>query len=360
MTTDPRIVYEFGPFRMDPDKQVLLRENQPIPVTPKAFETLLALVRRSRDVVTKEELLKEIWPDSFVEESNLSQNIFMLRKALGDTAENRQYIVTLPGKGYRFAAPVRTVTEQGETLVAQARTRTQVVIEENEAETEQALKTLPTSQKPGAGWKFLLSMAGVAVLAATSTFLFLRPRKKVLTEKDTIVLADFDNSSGDPVFDGTLRQALAIHLEQSTFLKIMDDEQVQQTMRLMSLPPGTRITNQIAHDICVRDAAAATIDGSIASLGKSYVVTLQAITCQGGATLAREQIQADDKEHVLNALGTAATDMRARLGESRNSIQKSNRPAGPGDYGFAGSSPELHGWQQRAGPGPISRGSSVV
>ena len=140
------------------------------------------------------------------------------------------------------------------------------------------------------------------------------------------MLADFANTTGDPVFDGTLRQGLAIQLEQSPFLKIMDDEQVQQDLRLMSLPPGARITDQIAHDICVRDAAAATIGGSIASLGKSYVVTLQAITCQGGATLAREQTQADDKEHVLNAVGTAATAMRAKLGESRSSIQKLNRP----------------------------------
>ena len=106
----------------------------------------------------------------------------------------------------------------------------------------------------------------------------------------------------------------------------MDDEQVRQNLRLMSVPPGAGITNQIAHDICVRDAAAATIEGSIASLGKSYVVTLQAIACQGGATLAREQIQADDKEHVLNAVGTAATALRAKLGESRSSIQKLNRP----------------------------------
>src|ERR1700722_18713099 len=137
MNTDTKVIYEFGPFRMDPDKQVLLRDGQLVAVTPKAFETLLVLVRRSREVVSKEELLKEIWPDSFVEESNLSQNIFLLRKALGDTAESRQYIVTLPGRGYRFAAPVRTVTEQGEALVAQARTRTQIVIEEKEAETDQ-------------------------------------------------------------------------------------------------------------------------------------------------------------------------------------------------------------------------------
>jgi eukaryotic-like serine/threonine-protein kinase len=178
MTTDPRVVYEFGPFRMDPDKQVLLRENQPIPVTPKAFETLLALVRRSRDVVSKEELLKEVWPDSFVEESNLSQNIFMLRKALGDTAENRQYIVTLPGKGYRFVASVRTVTQQDEVLVAHARARTQIVIEENEPETEQALKTVPKAAPPPKTQPrraFYYYVAAVVVLsAALAGALFLR------------------------------------------------------------------------------------------------------------------------------------------------------------------------------------------
>jgi len=167
----------------------------------------------------------------------------------------------------------------------------------------------------------------VLVLAVGGVFFWQhRTHAKPLTDKDVLVLADFANTTGDPVFDGTLRQALAIQLEQSPFLKIMDDVQVQQDLRLMSLPPGARITNQIAHDICVRDAAAATIDGSIATLGKSYVVTLQAIACPGGATLAREQIQADDKEHVLNAVGTAATAMRARLGESRTSIQKLNRP----------------------------------
>ena len=153
-----------------------------------------------------------------------------------------------------------------------------------------------------------------------------RTQAKPLTGKDVLVLADFTNTTGDPVFDGTLRQGLAIQLEQSPFLKIMDDGQVQKDLRLMSLPPGERITDQIAHDICVREGAAATIGGSIASLGKSYVVTLEAIACRDGATLAREQVQADDKEHVLNAVGTAATAMRAKLGESLSSIQKLNRP----------------------------------
>jgi eukaryotic-like serine/threonine-protein kinase len=165
--------------------------------------------------------------------------------------------------------------------------------------------------------------AVLALLAAGYYFLHGTPK---LTDKDTVVLADFVNTTGDPVFDGTLRQGLAVQLEQSPFLKIMDDVQVQHDLRLMNLPAGGRLTNQIAHDICVRDAAAATIGGSIASLGRNYVITLEAITCQAGATLAREQIQAEDKEHVLNAVGTAATAMRAKLGESLSSIQKLNRP----------------------------------
>jgi tetratricopeptide (TPR) repeat protein len=174
------------------------------------------------------------------------------------------------------------------------------------------------------GKRMLAAAAAILGLSAGAYFYFHRAPK--LTDKDTIVLADFVNNTGDPVFDGTLRQGLAVQLEQSPFLKIMNDEQMQRVIRLMSLPPGARITNQAAHEICVREGAAATIDGTIASLGKSYVITLQAIACQDGATLAREQIQAVDKEHVLNAVGSAATAVRAKLGEPHNSIQKLNRP----------------------------------
>jgi eukaryotic-like serine/threonine-protein kinase len=172
---------------------------------------------------------------------------------------------------------------------------------------------------------FVTAAAAVVVALLVAGYLYLQGGQK-LTERDTIVLADFMNTTGDPVFDGTLRQGLAIQLEQSPFLKIMDDEQVQHNLRLMSLPPRARISNQIAHDICVRDAAAAAVEGSIASLGNNYVIALQATNCQSGATLAREQVQADDKEHVLRAVETAATAMRAKLGESRSSIEKLNRP----------------------------------
>jgi eukaryotic-like serine/threonine-protein kinase len=181
---------------------------------------------------------------------------------------------------------------------------------------------VPGSAKP---WKIIVPSA-VAVLALVAAGYFYLHRRPTLTDKDTIVLADFTNTTGDPVFDGTLRQGLAFQLEQSPILKIMDDEQVGRDMRLMNFKPGTRITDQIAQNICVREGAAATIDGSIQSLGKNYVIALQAATCQDGKTLARQQIQAEDKEHVLNALSVAATAMRAKLGESLGSIQKLNRP----------------------------------
>lgn len=174
------------------------------------------------------------------------------------------------------------------------------------------------------GKRVLAAAAAIPLLSVAAYFYFHRAPR--LTDKDTVVLADFVNDTGDPVFDGTLRQGLAIQLEQSPFVKIMDDAQVRRVLRLMSHPPGTRITNQVAHEICVREGAAATIDGTIASLGKSYVITLQAVACDDGATLARDQIQATDKENVLNALGRAATAMRAKLGEPRSSIQKLNRP----------------------------------
>jgi tRNA A-37 threonylcarbamoyl transferase component Bud32/Flp pilus assembly protein TadD len=171
-----------------------------------------------------------------------------------------------------------------------------------------------------------LAAAGVLVLAAGSVFLWQRMQAKPLTDKDVLVLADFTNTTGDTVFDGTLREALAVQLEQSPFLKIMGDEQVRQDLRFMGRSAGERITNQAAREICQRESEKAMIGGSIASLGKTYAITLQATNCQTGESLAREQVEAEDKEHVLRAVATAATKMRAKLGESLASIRKLNVP----------------------------------
>jgi serine/threonine protein kinase/Tfp pilus assembly protein PilF len=147
-----------------------------------------------------------------------------------------------------------------------------------------------------------------------------------LTEKDTVVLADFTNSTSDPVFDGTLKQALAVDLEQSPFLNILSDRKVGETLRLMGRAPNDRITQDVAKELCVRTGSKAILAGSVSSLGSQYVVGLEAVACGTGDTLAKEQAEASSKEDVVKALGNAASSLRTKLGESLASVQKFNVP----------------------------------
>src|ERR1700686_2590272 len=128
MSEETNRFYEFGPFRIDTARQLLLRDGQPVPLTSKAFETLLALVQRGEQLVSKDELMKLLWPDTFVEESNLTQHISMLRKALGESPQDHRYIVTMPGRGYRFAQKVRELSDRGD-LVVQSHSVERVTVE---------------------------------------------------------------------------------------------------------------------------------------------------------------------------------------------------------------------------------------
>jgi serine/threonine protein kinase len=147
-------------------------------------------------------------------------------------------------------------------------------------------------------------------------------KSHALTDKDTIVLADFTNTTGDAVFDGTLRQGLSVQLEQSPFLSLVPEQQIQQTLQLMDQKPDAKLTPEIARELCQRTRSAAVLDGSIAQIGNQYLLTLQAVTCITGESLASTEAQASDKNHVLDALGKAAVDLRNKLGESLNTVQK--------------------------------------
>jgi tetratricopeptide (TPR) repeat protein len=171
-----------------------------------------------------------------------------------------------------------------------------------------------------------MGIVAASILLAGLIFWAARTQPSALSNTDVVMVSDFTNSTGDAVFDGTLRHALAIQLEQSPFLRIMDDATVRQDLRLMGRPTGERMSPEIARQICVREAAAATIEGSIARLGRAFAITVQAVSCKDGQTLSREQVQAEDKEHVLQAVGSVAAAMRAKLGESLASIEKLSRP----------------------------------
>ena len=165
-----------------------------------------------------------------------------------------------------------------------------------------------------------------AVGLAAGTFRFFSHRPTVLSEKDTIVLGDFDNKTGDPVFDGTLRQGLTVQLEQSPFLSLISDDRIQQVLRMMGQPADARLTPAVGRDLCQRVGSAAVLDGSIASLGTAYVLGLRAVDCHTGDVLDAEQAQAARKEDVLNALSQIASKFRTRIGESLTTVRAHDTP----------------------------------
>jgi eukaryotic-like serine/threonine-protein kinase len=185
------------------------------------------------------------------------------------------------------------------------------------------------SAEPSAGklWPTIAGLALVVLLAAGGIFYYRNSCASAkLTNADTVVLADFTNTTGDPVFDGTLRQGLSSQLEQSPFLNLLSDGRIQQTLKLMARPQDSRLTQDVAREVCQRNASAATIEGSISSLGSQYVLGLQAVNCRTGDLLAQQQATAGSKEQVLKALSDASSQMRGKLGESLSSLQKYDAP----------------------------------
>src|SRR5437667_595077 len=177
-------------------------------------------------------------------------------------------------------------------------------------------------------WKILVTGAAVLLVAALiAVGLYFRSRLTTpLTEKDAIVLADFDNTTGDPVFDGTLKQALAVDLEQSPFLNVLSDRRISETLKLMGRGPNDGSTRELAQEICIRTGNKALLAGSISRLGNEYMVGLEAVNCGNGDALAKEQAEAATKEEVVKALSNATSGLRTKLGESLASVQKFDVP----------------------------------
>jgi eukaryotic-like serine/threonine-protein kinase len=176
-----------------------------------------------------------------------------------------------------------------------------------------------------ARWPFAVAAAAIVIAALVGTF-FYRHRTQTLTEKDSILLADFVNTTGDSVFDGTLKQALAVQLEQSPYLNILPQSRIREALRFMGRSPDERVTGDVAREICLRDGVKAMLTGSISSLGSHYVIDLNAINAQTGDSLARAQVESENKEQVLKALDSAASSLRQKLGESLTSVQKFATP----------------------------------
>ena len=323
MTQQIKHLYEFGPYRIDPAKRLLLRGEESVQLPSKVFETLLVLVQHSEEVVSKDDLLKTVWPDSFVEESNLSQSIFLLRKALGETAQDHRYIVTIPGRGYRFTENVRFVAASEADLIMESHSQSRVTVEETEPGPEEG-KSVSFLQPHKRSWSWILPIA--ALLLVVSGLLLHRRRPTTLSAGDLVLVSDFVNTTGEPVFDGSLKQALTVKLGESPYFNVVPDSQTRSMLSLMGRAASERVVPPIAREVCQREGAKVVVGGSIVELGNKYVLDLNATNCLTGDNIAREEIVALNREQVLNKLGEVIPPVRRKLGESVSSIQKFDTP----------------------------------
>jgi eukaryotic-like serine/threonine-protein kinase len=224
-------------------------------------------------------------------------------------------------------APSRLLSWPAPGRATSARATSSSKIPAASAPAEAAIAPAPATAAVGGKWrtKYLI-IGGLAALVVAAIAAPLLMRHQKLTQKDTLVLADFVNTTGDPVFDGTLRQGLDVQLEQSPFLNILSEERIQQTLKLMEQSPDARLTPEVAREVCQRTSSAAVLNGSIAQIGNQYSLILKVVNCATGDSIASSGAQASDKNHVLDALSKAAADIRGKVGESLSTIQKFDTP----------------------------------
>ena len=332
----------FGEFELDAVRLVLRRSGRLVRLQRLPCELLLLLIEEQESVVTRETIAQRLWTDGVhVDiEHNINTAIRKIRFALKDDAERQRYVQTVVGRGYRFVgqvvydsdspAPPEPAIAEPEPeepsasleVAAPRQVPLQQVQEVQRAQSEEpAAASLASRQLPPKR-TIIAALAMTVVLTAGAALFFYSRKLSPSATSDSILLADFVNQTGDPLFDLTLRQGLAVQLEQSPMLDIFPDERIRETLRSMRLRPDARITETVAADICRREGVKAFVTGLIAPLGTHYAITLQAVDSRSAYPLARVQQEAGDKEHVLQALSQAASTLRGKLGESIRSIHK--------------------------------------
>lgn len=318
-------ILRFDAYELNLRSGELHKHGRKIKLQEQPFRLLAILLEEPGQVVTREQLRERLWPaDTFVDfDHSLNTAVKKLRQALNDEAEMPRFIETIPKRGYRFIGP--SVVNLAPLRPSSLTPGIPVGVEPPQDPSPKSASVSAAAPASRVRWVHQAPIVFLLLALGVGAFLLFH-HAPVLTEKDTIVLADFTNSTGDPVFDGALKQGLAVQLAQSPFLGILSDEKVADTLKLMGRAPGERLTPDIARDLCQRARSKVYLSGSIASLGTQYVLGLKAVNCQTGDPIAQEQVQAARKEDVLRALGAASAGLRKKLGESLSSIEKYDTP----------------------------------
>jgi len=340
--------YRFGPFEVHTAARELFKGGTRIKLRGQPYLVLEELLDRAGEVVTRDEINEKLWPaNTFVDfEHGLNTSVKKLRQVLCDSAETPRYIETLPRVGYRFIGPVEVVAERaepsadapifsgeelGQAVLGAAgldpqnlRAREDPGTVSDTAQQQQVTRAGPLPVLPR---RWLLGAGLLAILLGAAYIGLHRARQtRRLTEKDTVVLADFANSTGDAVFDDALKQALAVELGQSPFLNVLSDRKISATLQMMGRPANEHVTADVGQELCLRTGSKVVVGGTISSLGSHYLFDLNAVACGTDDTLAKEQVEATSKEDVLKALSRASFGLRTKLGESLPSVQKFDVP----------------------------------
>jgi DNA-binding winged helix-turn-helix (wHTH) protein/tetratricopeptide (TPR) repeat protein len=309
----PADLFRFEDFELDQAAYELRRGGQSVRLERIPFELLSLLVERGGQLVRREEIVERIWGKGVFHdtEHGINTAVRKIRLALQDDSDSPRFVLTVPAKGYRFLAPVERVAPSA--------------VDGPAATAEGGKPPIAEAGKWTARARILLPAAVLLGVVAAWVFYHFH-RAPALSETDTIVIADFNNTTGDPVFDDTLKQALSVELSQSPFLNLASEEQIRQTMRMMKQPPDARLTPEVAREVCQRTNGAAVLEGSIAQIGTQYDLILKAVNCSTGEPLASTEARANDKNHILEALGKASLKIREKLGESLLTLQKFDIP----------------------------------
>jgi DNA-binding winged helix-turn-helix (wHTH) protein/tetratricopeptide (TPR) repeat protein len=305
MTTGPQVgpIYEFGPFCLDAGQLLLFHRNEPLYLPKKDLETLLVLLERHGRIVEKDVILEKVWPGTFIEEGNLAKHVSNIRQALGDGTDGVSYIETIPRRGYRFIAPVKEVT----------------------GGSAEGTSAAPAKSRP---WKLPLAFAalGLAVIAGLGYWLSVGRAALSFSSRDWVLVADFENYTGDSRFDKALLMPLKVALEQSPRANIVPGARVNSALGRMRKPADQAVNEEIGREICVRESIRALLVPTVTRAGQQYALSARLLDPKDGSVARSFSERARTEDELLTALDRLVGSVRQSLGESVYSISRASRP----------------------------------
>ncbi|MGH9495924.1 MAG: winged helix-turn-helix domain-containing protein, partial [Candidatus Sulfotelmatobacter sp.] len=292
-------VYRFGLFSLDPASGVLTREGVRVKIQDQPLQLLTLLLDNPGSVVSKEDIRRRLWPvDTFVEfDKSLGVAMVKAREALGDTASNPRFIETVPRRGYRFLAPVNVDAARPARLPSTTWIKFPIIL-----------------------WLSLIG-ACLIVLIAVGWF-WIRGSRSGIPEHAVLVIGDFANETGDPVFDASLRRAVVIHLAQSPYLDVVPDQKLEVALQSIGRSPDEPLKPALAMQVCQRLNGTVLVTGLIRPSGQRFSLLVGAHLCADGTSLGQETFSVDTKQEVLPRLSAAVDALRRKLGESRQSMER--------------------------------------